>query len=147
MTEKAASTPSPSANLLVDAHLRELFKELADKTGVLQTTFGSMSQGILIVDGQGRVTTFNQRLCDLFELPTELLASRPTLADLARFQSQRGDFDVEGGKLSPALQNAIDGNLGMSDPTLHTGVYTRTTRAGRVLEVKTQELEGALCAQ
>ena len=46
-----------------------------------------------MVDAQGRVSTFNQRVCELLDLPTELLATHPTLADLARFQWQRGDLD------------------------------------------------------
>ena len=126
----------------VDVQLRALFDELAEKTGLLQTTFGTMSQGIFMVDAQGRVSTFNQRLCELLDLPTELLATHPTLADLARFQWQRGDFDAEGTQVSPALHQAIITSTPLVDNALNLGVYTRTTRSGRVLEVKTQSMEG-----
>lgn len=141
MTENLDDPMSPSATEPTDTPLRTALNQLAEKTDLLQSAFGSISQGILMVDAQGRVSTFNQRLCELLDLPSELLASHPTLAELARFQWKRGDFEGEGAQVMPSLHQAIVTSDPMLDNALHMGIYTRTTRAGRVLEVKTQGLE------
>ncbi len=141
MSDQITRPPTPTAPEPMDAPMRALQSQLAEKTNLLQTTLGTISQGILVVDAAGRVSTFNQQLCELLDLPPELLASHPTLAELARFQWQRGDFDDQSARAMPSLHQAIVTSDPMTDNALHLGAYTRTTRAGKVLEVKTQALE------
>ena len=141
MTDNAEDPSTPSATP-TDAPLRVLLHELEKRSDLLQATFGTINQGILIANTQGRVTTFNQRLCDLLELPHDLLANHPTLAEVARFQWQRGDFEAEGAKISPLLHNALATGAPLLDYPMKTGAYVRTTRTGRLLEVKTQSMDG-----
>ena len=123
-----------------EAASQALFVELAEKTRLLQTTLGSISQGIFMVGVDGRMNTFNARVCELLDLPESFLATRPTLMEITRFQMQRGDFgpqarlvDLEARDYVIAAASATDAPLPMH--------YLRTTRSGRTLEVKTQKLE------
>jgi len=102
----------------------------------MQTALGSMSQGILQTDAAGRVNVYNPRVLELLNLPAELMATQPTLAELTQLQIQRNDFgtqceliDVRG--RSYVLAGALD-----APPDL----YWRRTRDGRMLEVRTRTL-------
>jgi len=119
-----------------DESLRALYTELAEKTRLLQTTLGSISQGILMVGVDGRVSTFNQRVCELLDLTERFLLSRPTLQEITLFQLNRGDFGPEARLVSPEARPYVAA-AGQGQMPTH---YLRTTLAGRVLEVKTQTL-------
>jgi len=58
----------------------------------LDTVLESISQGVYLLDASGRVTLYNQRLCELLELPSAFLDALPTLEELNAYQMQRGDF-------------------------------------------------------
>ena len=72
-----------------------LNRQLAEKTQLLQTTLGSISQGIFMVGVDGRIDSFNHRVCELLGLTEEFLNQRPTLAEITRFQMRRGDFGAD----------------------------------------------------
>jgi len=97
----------------------------------------SMSQGIFQTGPDGRVDVYNQRVLQLLDLPEELMAGRPTLAELTRLQSQRGDFgrggdlvDDEGAR-GYILRGAVEPS---------PEVYWRRTADGRTLEVRTKTM-------
>ena len=130
-----------------EADFRALYAELAEKTALLQTTLGSISQGIFMIGVDGRVNTYNQKVCELLDLPASLLASRPTLQQVTQFQHSRGDFGpdanlVEAGArqyVHAASDEEVPGSyLRMMQASMPS--YLRSTPAGRVLEVKTQNL-------
>ena len=130
-----------------EADFRALYAELAEKTALLQTTLGSISQGIFMIGVDGRVNTYNQKVCELLDLPESLLASRPTLQQVTQFQQSRGDFGpdanlVEAGArqyVHAASDEEVPGSyLRMMQASMPS--YLRSTPAGRVLEVKTQNL-------
>ena len=130
-----------------EADFRALYAELAEKTALLQTTLGSISQGIFMIGVDGRVNTYNQKVCELLDLPASLLASRPTLQQVTQFQHSRGDFGpdanlVEAGArqyVHAASDEGVPGSyLRMMQASMPS--YLRSTPAGRVLEVKTQNL-------
>ena len=130
-----------------EADFRALYAELAEKTALLQTTLGSISQGIFMIGVDGRVNTYNQKVCELLDLPESLLASRPTLQQVTQFQQSRGDFGpdanlVEVGArqyVHAASDEGVPGSyLRMMQASMPS--YLRSTPAGRVLEVKTQNL-------
>ena len=75
-----------------EAELRGLNEQLFDTTRMLQTTLTSISQGVLVIDREGCVSAFNPRVCELLDLPESLLAGRPTLNQVHRYQLDRGDF-------------------------------------------------------
>ena len=130
-----------------EADFRALYAELTDKTALLQTTLGSISQGIFMIGADGRVNTYNKRVSELLDLPESLLASRPTLQQVTQFQQNRGDFGPDAPLVEPdarhdvraASDEKVPGAcLQMTPAGLPS--YLRTTPAGRVLEVKTQNL-------
>jgi len=134
------SKPLPSADPLTadatNASLREIFSELEEKTRLLQTTLGSISQGIVMLGVDGRVSTFNQRVCELLDLSETFLASRPTLEEVMLFQLNRGDFGPDASLADLHARQYVNaaGNADIPE------IYLRKTYSGRYLEVKTQTL-------
>ncbi|WP_202619999.1 PAS-domain containing protein, partial [Escherichia coli] len=114
---------------------------LQEQRKALQATLASMSQGIFKTAQDGRVTVYNERVLELLNLPESLMATRPTLADLTRVQSERGDFG-EGCSLVDRRGYAYVAQ-GAVAPV--PALYWRTTRDGRTLEVRTTALpDGSL---
>ena len=105
----------------------------------LQLTLSSINQGVLRVDAQGRVVFYNDRVVHLLDLPASVLAQRPTLKELERYQAQLGP-DAPGtfwlktpqGK-TLEIQTELVGDGGMvrtySDVTDYIGVQ-EALRAG-----------------
>ena len=58
----------------------------------LATTLASMDQGLMMVDAQGIVAVCNARAIDLLDLPADLMAARPPLAELVALQAGDGIF-------------------------------------------------------
>jgi diguanylate cyclase (GGDEF)-like protein/PAS domain S-box-containing protein len=126
----------PGHSVSGEADFRALYAELAEKTVLLQTTLASISQGILMIAPDGRITTYNQRVCDLLDIPESVFAGRPTLQDLTVLQLARGDFGPDAQAIEADVRAyAIAPGTVLTPPS-----YLRTTLAGRVLEVKTKTL-------
>ncbi len=70
-------------------------QELAGKTETLRLTMEHMSQGLATVDANGRVTSSNKRYRELLNFSEELMATQPTLEELAKLQITRGDFAAD----------------------------------------------------
>ena len=102
----------------------------------LQTTLDSMSEGILTMDGQSKISVYNKRLLELLELPESMMVDGVTGADVVRYQRERGDF-VKGLKTTdPAARTKLEVDDLMSLPER----YVRKTPSGLTLEIKTQNL-------
>jgi diguanylate cyclase (GGDEF)-like protein/PAS domain S-box-containing protein len=127
-----------------DTSLRQLNAQLTEKSRLLQTTLTSISQGILVFDVEGRVDIFNPRVCELLDLPERLLASRPTVQALTRYQRDRGDFGRDAALVDVHARNCVLGVAAGARDDLPSH-YLRVTPAGRTLEAKTQALpEGCM---
>src|SRR6185295_14822713 len=61
----------------------------------LQLTLDNAGRGITQMDADGTIVLYNRRFLELLDLPESLLASRPKLSDLLRFQQARGDFECD----------------------------------------------------
>ncbi len=122
--------------------LRQVARQLEEKTQLMDVCFSSISQGILQVGPDGRVMNCNQRLCELLQLPPELMAKAPNIADVIQFQRERGDFGA------PYKRNYRDVYRHLGDDVVRPGLtmndlpsdYWRKTNDGRYLEVKTRSL-------
>ena len=130
-----------SARKRAEEKLLAVNAQLLENTQALETTLTSISQGILLVDAEGRVRKFNNRVCELLDLPEDLLARRPTINEMIRYQLERGDFGP-GAQLvdTQARHHLIDSANGTVDGLPNH--FLRVTRAGRTLEIRTQNLPG-----
>jgi diguanylate cyclase (GGDEF)-like protein len=129
-----AANPEDSPVCEGEVAMHDLHLLLAERTELLQTTLNCISQGVLVIDSQGRVRAFNPRVCELLDLQHSLLASHPMVHEVTRFQRNRGDFGpncelVEAG----ARELFVRGDN--HDLPFH---YLRKTLSGRMLEIKTQ---------
>ena len=102
----------------------------------LDTVLESISQGVYLLDATGRVTLYNQRLCELLDLPPEFLDALPTLEELNAYQMQRGDFGNDASLVDPNARDYI--RAGGKAPV--PSCFLRLTRAGRTLEVRSKLL-------
>ena len=68
-------------------------KEITEKTTFLEAVLQSMEQGVFVTDVEGRVSLYNQRTLDILGIPEEILASRPSIAELRMEQQQLGDLN------------------------------------------------------
>ena len=109
---------------------------LAEKSEALQTTLDSISQGLVRVDAQARVTFYNQRLLELLDLPEELLRHHPPFSAVLQHQLDRGDFGAQFEWVEPSVRETMAALDWMATPDF----YWRHTRDGRTLEVRTLRL-------
>lgn len=139
----AEGRPLVFAGIHVDiSELKRTTLELDEQHEVLETILAHVSQGIFMVGPDDRVQAWNARVCEMLNLPPELLATHPTLAELTRFQVERGDFGPQGAWVSQDLWVHLQAKgsglpLGNDRRPRH---YLRRTLQGRVLEVQTQLL-------
>jgi diguanylate cyclase (GGDEF)-like protein len=110
--------------------------ELAEKTAILETTLDTMDQGLLTVNGEGRVTIYNRRVLELLDLPEGLLAGKPAFADVIAYQRSTGEFDVPG-QVIPAFVSS-----GLVSDQPHR--YERLRPNGRAIEVHSIPLGGGM---
>jgi PAS domain S-box-containing protein len=71
---------------LAEDHLKEL-------NSLLEATFESTADGILVVDGQGRIIRFNNKFVELWGIPDSILESRDDNQALAYVLAQLKDPD------------------------------------------------------
>ncbi|MDP2325030.1 MAG: diguanylate cyclase, partial [Gammaproteobacteria bacterium] len=114
----------------------ELNARLTENARLLETTLASISQGIFMIDADGRVGTFNPRVCELLDLAPAYLTTRPTLPQITQFQLDRGDFGPDACLVDTNARNYVAAG-GQGAGPAH---YLRETRAGRTLEINTHSL-------
>lgn len=113
---------------------------LAEQRVLLDRTLDNLSQGVVYVSPEGRVSKFNDRVAALLHLPTDFLRQQPTFHEFMRFQLERGDFGPHGELLPKSVRAVVwesqDGGLSFSP-----NEYLRETKEGRILEVRTRRLD------
>ncbi|MBK1841130.1 PAS-domain containing protein [Azospirillum sp. YIM B02556] len=128
--------------------------DLAHERNVLQVTLDNTDQGIIKVDGNGRVVTANRRAAELLNIPPEVLAGTPRFAELVAIQRHGGEFgemaddpdlhlnyglDTEGGEAGHAGGSAAPpGNA--SGAIGQPFTFKRRRRDGRIVEIRTNPL-------
>ncbi|WP_042701765.1 ATP-binding protein [Azospirillum sp. B506] len=70
--------------------------DLAHERTVLQVTLDNTDQGIIKVDGDGRVVMANRRAAELLNIQPEVLAGNPCFADVVALQRRQGEFGEMG---------------------------------------------------
>ena len=97
----------------------------------LDVVLESISQGVYLLDADRRIVLYNNRLCELLDVPHAFFDACPTLAELNEYQMQRGDFGPDTNLVDPVSQL---GPLDHAD-TPAAPHFLRQTNAGRTLEV------------
>ena len=126
----------------VESELARTSALLAEKTRALEATLASVSQGITNVDAEGRIRVYNKRYLELLDLPEALLARQPSVEEVVRFQTERGDFGPDYELIeAPARAYVASERAALAGGPQVPETYIRKTRAGRFLEVRTRLLE------
>lgn len=99
----------------------------------LSATLENMSQGILMVDAEGRVPVINRRAAELLGLPDRLAHPGEAFRDILRWQIDRGEFVPES---SDVDVDALARAGGLGGPS----AYERQRPNGMVLEIQTRKL-------
>ena len=116
--------------------------KLVEQDHLIQGVLASISQGVVVVGVDGRISVFNERACELLDMPASALQSHPTLHEMVQYQFKRGDFGSDLERTTPDLHRYL--TRSRADVSSHLSElppnYTRTTPSGRVLEIKTKPL-------
>jgi diguanylate cyclase (GGDEF)-like protein len=80
---------------LVEAHAvtQRVDDELRETLSLLNATLDATADGILVVDLDGRITSFNQRFTEMWAIPPDVLDSRDDTAALSYVLGQLADPD------------------------------------------------------
>ena len=78
-----------------EQQIRHTGELLAQKSHVLELTLDSLSQGVVTLDAVGCATAYNRRFLDLLEIPDSFMRTRPTAAEMRRYQIEHGHFPGE----------------------------------------------------
>ncbi|SFQ26192.1 PAS domain S-box-containing protein [Bradyrhizobium sp. Ghvi] len=104
-----------------------LLSELRERQAELRTTFDNMGDGVAMFDAAARLAAWNRNLQEMLDLQEVFLAQRPSLSELFRYLSARGEFG----------SGDLEAQLGRSlEDTRQEMRYERTRPDGRVMEVR-----------
>jgi signal transduction histidine kinase/FixJ family two-component response regulator len=95
-----------------------------------------MSHGLIVLDDRDRIIASNQRFAELLQLPDDMMARQPTLAEVTAFQTLRGDFNDGLAELDPQVAQDRQSTMGGTHVAL-LHPYARRDRHGRTLEFAT----------
>ncbi len=109
---------------LVDAR-----QELTRKSTLLEATVENISQGISMFDGELRLLVHNQQFLDLLAFPDSLGRAGTSLADIFRFNAERGEYGP--GEIDEQVEQRLEL---ARHPTAHR--FRRERPDGRVIEIQ-----------
>ncbi len=145
----AASIGAASARLLLTSLLRgsgmdlgevvavldEAGQELRFNREILSTTLENISAGVSVVDPDMRLTAWNRRYQQMFGYPDGMLYVGRPVADLIRYNAERGELGE--GDIELQIARRI-GHMRAGTPH----VFERTGADGKVIELRGQALPG-----
>ena len=118
----------------LERRVDERTAELAEKTTLLQVTLDSMEQGLMMVDADGAIRICNQRAVELLGLRPDIMSTRPTFADIRRYQIEQQEF--------ASLEESLRWTVETDDLADSPRVYERERPNGIILEIRTVPLPG-----
>ena len=114
-------------------HVRE---NLVEQANALTVAMEYMSDGILTISKEGKITRYNQRFLELLDIPQEVIDGLTDGVDLIEFQKARGDFGENYAWVETGARAGVEGATLQSGPER----YIRKTRSGRTLEIRSRTL-------
>ena len=124
----------------VVALLDEANQELRFNRQVLSTTLENISQGVSVVDPEMRLVAWNRRYQELFEYPDGMLYVGRPVADLLRWNAERGEMGP-----GPLDEDSIEELVRRRINHLRAGaphVFERVRANGQVIEMVGRPLLG-----
>ena len=119
----------------VVALLDEATQELRFNRQVLAGTLDNISQGVSVVDGDMRLVSWNRRYQELFDYPDGMLYIGRPVADLIRFNAERGELGA--GDVDEQVERRL-AHLRAGVPH----VFERVRANGQVIEMRGRPVEG-----
>lgn len=113
--------------------------QLNQTSHLLNNALQTMSQGIVVIGEDGRLKLFNDKFCELLRLPKSLLEKKPLLADITKFQTERGDFGVAHSNVQEEAREYVRG-FGANTTVNIPHRYLRVDPTGRHIEVKSHSM-------
>jgi PAS domain S-box-containing protein len=110
-------------------------EEIAQKSALLETTFESMNQGIIVTDSGPRVLAFNQKYADFIDFPPGFIRPGMPFEKVVRFQAERGDFGA--GDVEEIVRERV---LARQQGKMHR--RERILRDGRVIAISREAMPG-----
>jgi PAS domain S-box-containing protein len=119
----------------VIALLDETSQQLRFNRELLAATLDNISQGISVVDAQMRLVAWNRRYLELFDYPQGMVYVGRPVADLIRYNAQRGECGPGG--VEDHVQRRIE-HMRRG----HPHVFERIRADGSVIEMRGQPMPG-----
>jgi diguanylate cyclase (GGDEF)-like protein/PAS domain S-box-containing protein len=107
-------------------------QELREQHVWLDTALNNISQGLAVFDKDLRLVLCNQRYVEMFDVPSDMVASHATLPDLVRHHFARGFFKGDPEKYIVGLLREIAEGKEWSNKILETAdgrIFAMTNRA------------------
>ena len=123
----------------VIALLDEAGQELRFNRQILSATLDNLSQAVSVVDGEMRLVAWNRRYQEMFEYPEGMLYIGRPVADLIRYNAERGELG-EAGQDDDIAQKVARriGHMRAGSPH----VFERVRPNGQVIEMTGRALPG-----
>lgn len=122
----------------VMAVLDEAGPELRFNRDILLATLEHIDQGISVVDSKMRLVAWNQRYLQMFNYPSDMLYVGRSVADLIRFNAERGELGV-------VATLDIETEIAKRIAYMRAGsrhIFERTLRTGQVIALRGRPLPG-----
>ncbi len=134
------SIPVPSGGFIVTStdisDLKRIEAALLRQQEINKTVLDAMDQGLLMIDQDGRCQLYNDRLCELIDVPAEFLDKKPMHRDLIAMQAERGDYR----HISREERNRLIGLMRKLETDREAFVYERDFADGRIVKVRNNPL-------
>jgi signal transduction histidine kinase len=106
---------------------------------LLQVTFESVSQGIIVVDRELRLVAWNQRYAEMFDYPEGFLKVGKRIAEMIRYNVERGEYGPLNGE--QAIGTAVSASLTLFRRDTPY-IVERTRSGGTVVEIRGNPMPG-----
>jgi signal transduction histidine kinase len=99
------------------AKRRRIEAQLAEKTGLLQTTFDNIGQGLAVFDRHLRLVAWNRQFVEIFSLPAALTVVGRGYADFLRHLAGRGYWPAASRHISSSWQGCAGHDVTVTGKT------------------------------